>query len=71
VARYEQQQRWARRCGLDLLVWLVVLWLVLERVGKKLWAAVAHFHILSRVHHQSPKVPLPWLAKERSVLSKK
>jgi hypothetical protein len=52
-------------------VWLVVLWLVLERVGKKLWAAVAHFHILSRVHHQSPKVPLPWLAKERSVLSKK
>ncbi len=41
AARYEKQQRWARWAGIELLVWLVMTWLGLQRIVQKvgrLWA---------------------------------
>lgn len=37
VARYQQQQRWARYFGLDLLVLVVAGWLAVQREVKKWW----------------------------------
>lgn len=42
VARYQQQQRWARYLGLDLLVLLVAGWLAVQRVVKKWWPRLVH-----------------------------
>lgn len=36
VERYQKQQRMARYCGLDLLVWLLAFWLSGQRLGAKL-----------------------------------
>ena len=42
VARYQQQQRWARYLGLDLLVLVVAGWLAVQREVKKWWPHWAH-----------------------------
>jgi len=36
VARHEKQKRWARYCGLDLLIYLVMGWLALSQLVQKL-----------------------------------
>lgn len=52
VARYQQQQRWARYAGLDLLVLLGAAWLAMQRSGKRWWSLLVQPR---QNDHQQPK----------------
>lgn len=43
VARSQQQQKIARYCGIDLLVWLLALWLTVQQWGEKVGRALTGF----------------------------